>query len=47
MLPLAAQAPLACPVLEREGGIPGTLTVAPTRLFEGFYVAVIRKKPRR
>lgn len=47
VLPLAAQGPLACPVLEREDGIPGTLTVAPTRLFEGFYVAVIRKKPRR
>ena len=44
VLPLAAQGPLACPVLEREDGIPGTLTVVPTRLFEGFYVAVDTEK---
>ena len=42
----AASGPLRCPALERECALAGTLTVAPTRLFEGFYVAVIRKKAR-
>lgn len=43
----AANGPLHCPVLEREGALAGTLTVAPTRLFEGFYVAVMRKRARK
>lgn len=42
----AGSGPLRCPALERECALAGTLTVAPTRLFEGFYVAVIRKKAR-
>lgn len=42
----AGSGPLRCPALERECALVGTLTVAPTRLFEGFYVAVIRKKAR-
>lgn len=42
----AGSGPLRCPALEHEYALAGTLTVAPTRLFEGFYVAVIRKKAR-
>lgn len=46
ILPNAGSGPLRCPALEHECTLAGTLTVAPTRLFEGFYVAVIRKKAR-
>ena len=42
----AGSGPFRCPALEHECALAGTLTVAPTRLFEGFYVAVIRKKAR-
>lgn len=43
----ASQGPCALPVLPHPNALPGTLTIAPTRLFEGFFVAAIRKKPRR
>lgn len=43
----ALQGPLAIPVLDHDESLPGTLTVAPTRLFEGFHVAVIRKDANR
>ncbi|MDO4436967.1 MAG: RsmB/NOP family class I SAM-dependent RNA methyltransferase [Coriobacteriaceae bacterium] len=39
----AATGPFALPVLERETDVPGTLTLAPSRVFEGFYVAAIQK----
>lgn len=43
-LPHAAEDPFAVPVL--ENGLPGTLTVCPTRDFEGFFCAVITKDKR-
>lgn len=39
----AAQGPHALPVLTYDRALEGTLCLAPTRLYEGFYVAVIRK----
>ena len=47
VLDQATHGPCALPVLPHSNALPGTLTIAPSRLFEGFYVAVIRKKPRR
>lgn len=43
MLAHAAEGAYAIPALENE--LPGTLTVAPMRVFEGFFVAVIQKMP--
>lgn len=40
----ADEGPLAIPILDNT--MPGTLTVAPTEFYEGFFVAVIRKKER-
>lgn len=45
MMAGASKGPLAIPALDHDEPLSGTLTVAPTRLFEGFYVAVIRKDP--
>ena len=44
ILPRADAGDFAVPTLQNE--LPGTLTVCPTRLFEGFYVAVIAKNAR-
>ena len=43
VLPHALKGAYAIPALENQ--LPGTLTVAPTRAFEGFFVAVIQKSP--
>ena len=40
-----SEGPFALPVL--PGGLEGTVTVAPTREFEGFYLALIKKAARR
>lgn len=43
----ANEGPLALPLLKRPSDEPGTLTLAPCRFFEGFYVAAIKKKAKR
>lgn len=40
--PACSEGALALPLL--QNGLPGTVTVAPTRLFEGFFVAKIEKR---
>lgn len=47
ILDRAAEGSLALPVLSHDKALEGTLTLAPTQNYEGFYVAVIRKKARK
>ena len=43
----ADEGELAWPIMNLPNSLEGTLTLAPTRLYEGFYVAVIQKQAPR
>lgn len=47
LLDHTAEGPLALPLFKQPSDEPGTLTLAPTRFFEGFYVAAIKKEAKR
>ena len=43
----ADEGELAWPIMNLPNSLEGTLTLDPTRLYEGFYVAVIQKQAPR
>ncbi len=43
----ADEGELALPILDLPNSLEGTLTIAPTRLYEGFYVAALKKQAPR